>query len=65
MNDFFRHGLDVDLRCGCGHQATLPYLDVITHFHRMQWGSGLDAAKRRFRCRECGGRPVQIGPSYR
>ena len=65
MNDFMRHRLDVDLRCGCGHTAALPFLDVAMHFHRMRWGSGLDAALRRFRCTRCGGRPVRIGPVYR
>ena len=62
MRDFSRHRMDIDVVCGCGYRATLPYLDVAMHFQRMGWGSGLDAALRRFRCSKCGCRPVRLGP---
>jgi hypothetical protein len=61
LDDFYRHGFDIDLECKCGHTA------VVRKFMEKDWstslmGGFLDSPFRHFKCSVCGSRPTRIGP---
>jgi hypothetical protein len=62
LHDFSRHRMDIEIQCGCGRKAVLPYLPVMQRFAEKRWPIALGLARRRFRCTECGSVPRSIGP---
>ena len=56
-----RHGLDLEIGCGCGHRVRIARGEVLALFMRKSWPVHMDMVAQRFRCSRCGARASWAG----
>lgn len=72
INDFLRHGMDVEVECRCGHKAVLDAHAVAARFAERGWSRSLEgacwlpSAHAHFRCSRCRRKgAAHVGPRGR
>lgn len=65
ISDYRRHGFNLQVRCSCGHKATIDAGALTEKLHKQRRSLMMMFVEPMLRCSKCGRKDVTYGPTWK